>query len=173
MDPDTPLNNLVYKTNQTEFGHFEYVNKPAIPITSFTVSEVENGQVIFYHHSNSSNSTYISFEVSDGFLKSETAKLRFETFPHTWRLQNNTGLLLMHEASALITPFNLSFVSNVNLTENAEYHVNRGPKFGVIEVERNGIWEKAFKFSTEDMRRHRVRYKHISSSPSHDEFQVR
>ncbi|GJQ68142.1 putative chondroitin sulfate proteoglycan [Trypoxylus dichotomus] len=172
-DPDTPLNRLFYNTNNSNFGHFEYDNKPGIPITTFSLTDVENGQVILYHHSNSSNDSYISFEVTDGILNSEPVKLRVQTFPQMWELQNNTGLLLMHEASAYITSYNLSFISNVNLTDNAEYHVLKGPEFGQIEIERNGVWKKSFKFSSEDMKRYKVRYRHLSSAPSHDEFEYR
>lgn len=171
-DSDTPANQLIYRTNQTNFGHFEYVTKPGVPITDFSVNDVEKERVIYVDHSNASNNSYITFRLFDGIAESTFVKLPIQTFPQMWRLQNNTGLLLMHEASAFITTYNLSFISNVNHTDNADYHILRAPKYGVVEVEKNGVWEKAIKFTSAEMRKHKVRYKHLSSTPTHDEFQV-
>lgn len=49
----------------------------------------------------------------------------------------------------------------------------KGPKFGAVEVERNGIWEKSLKFTSEEMKKYKVRYKYLNSVSSHDEFQVK
>lgn len=154
-------------------GHFEFIHKQSVPISSFTLQNVENGQIIFVHHSNS-NDSFIKLRVSDGIETSPVSKLRVSTFPQFWRLQNNTGLVLMHHMSSFITPFNLSFVSNVaNSTDNAQFRVIQGPQFGLIEVEKDiGVWEGSVIFTSDDVRQHRVRYRHVTSRPDYDEFQV-
>ena len=166
---------MVYSLNETNFGHFEYIYKPGSTILSFTQKDIETNQIVFVHRSSQSNDSYISLQVSDGIEASSIAKLRIQTFPQLWRLENNTGVILMQETSVLITPFNLSFVSNViNSSINIEYHVTQGPQFGIIEVEKNvGTWENTAIYTNDDLRQHRVRYRHISGYPDFDEFQFR
>lgn len=172
-DPDTFAKQLVLNIIDAGPGHFEYKNKPNIPVSSFTLQSVENEQIMFAHHS-SSNESFITLKISDGIETSKLSKLRVSTYPQFWRLQNNTGLVLMHHMSSLITPFNLSFISNVaNSTDNAQFRIVHGPQFGLIEVEKEvGIWNSSIIFTSDDLRQHRVRYRHVTSTPDYDEFQV-
>ncbi|XP_071054832.1 chondroitin sulfate proteoglycan 4 isoform X2 [Onthophagus taurus] len=173
-DPDTSINQLIYNTNPVAFGHFEYIDRSGYPITSFSQNDLNNFKVVFVDESTTNvNEFYLNIQVSDGIETSPVGRLRVITFPQYWRLQNNTGLILLHESFGLLTPYNLSFVSNVpNTTENAEYTIVQSPQFGEIEVEKNGgIWEISRVFNSEDLRQHRVRYRHMNSLPDFDEFQ--
>lgn len=172
-DPDSVSKQLVLNIVDAGPGHFEYKSKANAPVSSFTLQNVENEQIFYVHHSNS-NETFITIKISDGIETSKPSKLRVSTYPQFWRLQNNTGLILMHHMSSLITPFNLSFVSNVaNSTDNAQFRVIQGPQFGLIEVEKEvGIWDSSIIFTSDDVRQHRVRYRHVTSAPEYDEFQV-
>lgn len=172
-DPDSTPKQLVLNIIDPGPGHFEYKNKANVPVTSFTLQNVENEQIFFAHHSNS-NASFITMKISDGIETSKPSKLRVSTYPQFWRLGNNTGLILMHHTSALITPCNLSFVSNVaNSTDNAQFRIIQGPQFGLIEIEKDvGIWDSSIIFASDDIRQHRVRYRHVTSTPEYDEFQV-
>lgn len=51
-------------------------------------------------------------QVSDGMETSAAVYLPVSVMPLQLRMINNTGLILVHKSSALITPWNLSFISN-------------------------------------------------------------
>lgn len=131
--------------------------------------------MIFVHHKNATNDSYILLQVSDGIETSPIAKLRVSAFPQYWRLQNNTGVVLTHHSYAIITPYNLSFVSNVAeaADSTAQFQVMQGPLYGVIEVEKEaGVWKNVVVFTNGELKQHRVRYRHVTSAPQFDEFQV-
>lgn len=174
-DPDSHSSQLVINIIQADSGHFEFKDKSDVPITSFTLENVENKFIIFLHHKNASNESYVVLQVSDGIETSPVTKLRISAFPQYWRLQNNTGIVLTHHSFTLITPYNLSFVSNVAGADDttAQFHIIQTPQYGVIEVEKEtGIWKNVVVFSNGELKQHRVRYRHVSSTPQFDEFQV-
>lgn len=55
---------------------------------------------------------FFSFQVSDGIETSGPSTLRIAIVPLQVRLVNNTGLALVHNSYALITPDNLTFATN-------------------------------------------------------------
>lgn len=173
-DPDSSPEQIIYNILQSNSGHFEHVNKEGVKITSFSQKDVEDGKIFFFHDSNSQNDSYISLEVSDGIETSPLSKIRVSVSPQYWRLQNNTGLTVLHQTSAVITPFNLSFVSNViGGDHRIQFHIIKKPSYGSIEVEKSvSVWEPSDGFTNVDLKQHRVRYRHRSSKPDFDEFQV-
>lgn len=173
-DPDNAPEQLVFNVLEVPSGHFEYSDKVDAPITSFTQEDLINRRITFVHHKNSLNESYVSLQLSDGIETSVVTKLRVTTFPQYWRLQNNTGLVLVHRTSATITPYNLSFVSNIGSgDDSAQFQITQAPQFGVIEVEKeNGVWKSSTIFSNGELKQHRVRYRHTTARPDFDEFQV-
>lgn len=143
-------------------------------ITSFTLENIQYGNVIFVHHKDAANESHVVLQVSDGIETSPLTKLRISTFPQYWRLQNNTGVVLTHNSFSVITPYNLSFVSNVAEADDAaQFQITQVPQYGVIEVEKEaGVWKNSVIFTNGELRQHRVRYRHVSSTPQFDEFQV-
>lgn len=131
---------------------------------------------MFVHHNNSPiNDSSISLQVSDGIETSPISKIRVSVSPQYWRLENNTGLTVLHQTAAVITPFNLSFTSNVmGVDHKVQFHVVKKPSFGLIEVEKAmNVWESSEIFTNIDLKQHRVRYRHTTSKPDFDEFQVK
>lgn len=165
---------MVFNILETPSGHFEYFDKVDAPIKSFTQEDLINGRITFVHHKSSLNESYVSLQLSDGIETSAVTKLRITTFPQYWRLQNNTGLVLVHRTSAIITPYNLSFVSNIGSGDDAaQFQITQAPQFGVIEVEKeNSAWKSSSVFNNGELRQHRVRYRHTTGRPDFDEFQV-
>ncbi|KAF5283047.1 hypothetical protein FQR65_LT14108 [Abscondita terminalis] len=175
IDPDTSAEHLVYSVVDPGSGHFEHTRSSGNTLSSFTQQEIDDHEVVFVHHTTSADDSYVSLKVSDGIETSKVAKLRISAFQQVWRIQNNTGLTVMHESFGLITSWNLSFVSNVpHSLDEAQYYVIHEPKFGVIEMETAiDKWKKTTTFSSEDLRRHRIRYRHLRSRPNFDEFEFR
>lgn len=173
-DPDSAPNQLIFNIIEAGSGHFEYLNKLDVPIRSFTQEELGKGRVTYMLRQNAANESYILLQVSDGIETSSPSRLRVLALQQYWRLQNNTGLVLLHETWAVITPYNLSFVSNVvNSNSELQLEVIHGPQFGIVEVEKDsGRWKSSTVFLNSELKQHRVRYRHVTSKPDLDEFQV-
>lgn len=173
-DPDNSPNELVYTILQSE-GTFEKIDKPTQKITSFTQEEVNAGKILFFDKSVNSNVSYISMQVSDGMETSPLYQLRVTVAPQYWRMERNTGLIVLHQTFSIITPYNLSFTSNVAIPDySAHFSIVKKPQFGIVEVEKTiNLWEGVDSFTGDDLKQHRVRYRHIHSKPDFDEFQVR
>lgn len=54
----------------------------------------------------------LNVHVSDGMETSQAAVLSVSVMPLQLQMINNTGLVLVHKSAALISTWNLSFVSN-------------------------------------------------------------
>ncbi|KAJ8949136.1 hypothetical protein NQ318_012884 [Aromia moschata] len=175
VDPDNSPSELVYTILKSECGFFENIKKPGTKIVTFTQEDVDNGKILFFDRSSSSNTSYISLQVSDGIETSPMYKLRVSVSPQYWRLERNTGLIVLHQTSSVITPYNLSFTSNVAIPDySAQFTIVKKPQYGIIEVEKNvNSWEVSDGFTSSDIKQHRVRYRHTNSKPDFDEFQFR
>ncbi|CAH0562469.1 unnamed protein product [Brassicogethes aeneus] len=176
LDPDNTASQLVFNILKSETGYFENLRKPGAKITSFTQEDVDKEKIMYFDKSSSGvNDSYISLQISDGIETSKIYKVRVSIAPQYWRLENNTGLVVLHQTSSVITPQNLSFTSNVgNVDYRAQFSIVKKPHYGVIEVEKYGnSWEISDVFSSNDLKQHRVRYKHTNSKPDFDEFQFK
>lgn len=173
IDADNSPNELVYTISKSE-GFFEKIDKPGHKITSFTQEDVDQGRILFFDRSFNTNITYISIQVSDGIETSSSYQLKVTVSPQYWRMERNTGLIVLHQTYSLITPQNLSFTSNVAIPDySAHFSIVRKPQYGAIEVEKDvNSWEVVDSFTGNDLKQHRVRYRHINGKPDFDEFQV-
>lgn len=117
---------------------------------------------------------YISLTVSDGIETSKLYKMRVSITPQYWRLENNTGLIVLHQTWSILTPLNLSFTSNVPHTDyRAQFYIVKKPNYGLVEIEKSiNDWQVTDQFSSNELKQHRVRYRHTSGKPEIDEFQV-
>lgn len=174
IDPDNSPNELVYTITNSD-GYFEKIDKSGHKITSFTQEDVDQGKVLFFDTSSGTNITYISMQVSDGIETSHVYQLKVSVSPQYWRMEKNTGLIVLYQTFSLITPQNLSFTSNVAIPDySAHYEIVKNPHYGVMELEKDiNSWEVIHGFTGNDLKQHRVRYRHINGKPDFDEFQVR
>lgn len=176
IDLDNASTHLIYNIIKSDNGYFENVNKIGVPIKSFTQEDIDNNLIYYVERSQSMNKTdtYISLTISDGIETSKLYKIRVSITPQYWRLENNTGLIVLHQTSSILTPYNLSFTSNVpNSDYRAQFYVVKKPNYGVIEIEKSiNDWEATDQFSSNDLKQHRVRYRHSNGKPEIDEFQV-
>lgn len=176
IDPDSPADAIIYSLIQQVFkmvGHFERVGHPAIPIVNFSQEDINKQQIKFVHNGGSDTNSNIGLQISDGIESSKIYFLSISTFVQHIVLQNNTGVILVHRSAVIITSYNLSMISNVrNSLLGVKYFVVSTPKYGVIEVEKHGNWEEGNYFSSDDLQQSRVQYRHISATPTFDEFKV-
>ncbi|XP_030746194.1 chondroitin sulfate proteoglycan 4 isoform X2 [Sitophilus oryzae] len=174
-DPDNAPSELIYRIIKCDVGYFEHLRKLGAKIDSFTQEDVNKKKIIFVHTSADASDSYVSLEVSDGVEISPIYKVRMSVTPQVWRLDRNTGLQLLHQTSQIITPYNLSYTSNVpNSDYKVLFKIVKKPTFGGVEVERSvNMWEQTDVFSSIDLKQHRVRYKHLTGEPQFDEFQFR
>lgn len=173
-DPDNAPEQIVYNILESPIGHFEYAKKEGHKITSFTHKDVEDEKIVFVHDSNVTNDLYVALQLSDGIETSPVTKIRVSVSPQYWRMENNTGIVVLHNTATIITPFNLSFISNAESVDHQiQVQIVKKPNFGVIEVEKSAnSWEKSLMFFNADLKQHRVRYRHINGKPDFDEFEV-
>ncbi|XP_019760594.2 chondroitin sulfate proteoglycan 4 isoform X2 [Dendroctonus ponderosae] len=183
-DPDNTQSELVYRIISSEVGYFEHLRKLGAKVDSFTQEDVNKKKILFVHTSPDASDSYVSLEVSDGVEVSPVYKVRVSVTPQIWRLDRNTGLLLLHQTYQIITPYNLSYTSNVpNSDYNMLFKIVKKPSFGDVEVDRSAniweptksinMWEPTDVFLNTDLKQHKVRYRHSIGEPQFDEFQFR
>lgn len=117
----------------------------------------------------------VAIQVSDGMETSAAVFLRVSVLPLQLRMINNTGLILIHKSSALITPWNLSFISNSD-DENIDvrFDVVQGTQYGSLQKLRSvdSVWIQVDSFTSQQLLLGHIRYSHTTEFPQYDEFKV-
>lgn len=101
--------------------------------------------------------------------------LPVSVLPLQLRMINNTGLILIHKSSAIITPWNLSFISNSEEDYiDAKFEIVQTPQFGSIQRFRtlDTSWVSVDSFTSNQVLLGHVRYIHNKDLPLHDDFKV-
>lgn len=117
-DPDSSPNSLHYSivppTEPDSPAHQGVIEVSGKRTNTFTQEDINQGVVTFLVNTQTvdDKSFDLIVQVSDGMETSEKAYLPVSVLPLQLRMINNTGLVLIHKSVALITPCNLSFVSN-------------------------------------------------------------
>lgn len=117
-DPDSSPNSLLYSIvppiEPDSPAHNGFIEVSGKKSNTFTQEDVNQGVVTYLVNSQTADdkSFDLIVQVSDGMETSEKAYLPVSVLPLQLRMINNTGLVLIHKSVALITPCNLSFVSN-------------------------------------------------------------
>lgn len=117
-DPDSSPNALHYSivppTESDSPANNGAVEVSGKRTSTFTQLDINQGTVTYSVNSQTVDDKSFDFvvQVSDGMETSEKAYIPVSVLPLQLRMVNNTGLVLIHKSVALITPCNLSFVSN-------------------------------------------------------------
>ncbi|KAL9926209.1 chondroitin sulfate proteoglycan 4 [Glossina fuscipes] len=177
QDPDSPANVLVYtilpSTNQQEtYGRFIVNGQPT---TTFSQADVNVGKVTFLYNATTTESfSYqLLLQVSDGIETSDTVFLPVSVHPLELRLVNNTGLIMIHKSSLLVTPSNLSIGSNTaDDSIDIRYEIVRPPQYGSIQRLRqvDSTWINVDWFSDSQLLLGHIRYVHSQDFPWQDDF---
>ncbi|KAK4294139.1 hypothetical protein Pmani_033208 [Petrolisthes manimaculis] len=116
-----------------------------------------------------------SWQVTDGLETTGPVILRVAAFELQVFLVNNTGLSITHGSWAYITPVNLSYTTNAP-EQDLEVHfdITSLPLHGAVQrLRSNNRWQSVNQFSSRQMEKDKIRYKHISKEPREDEFGFR
>lgn len=117
-DPDSPPSSLMYSivpptdTNSPALhGVIDVFGKRA---STFSQDDINQGGVTYLINTQSSDDVVfdLAFQVSDGMETSDKVYIPVSILLFQLRMVNNTGLMLVHKSFSLITPSNLSFISN-------------------------------------------------------------
>lgn len=117
-DPDSSPISLLYSvvppTEPDSPAHHGVIEVSGKKSNTFTQEDVNQGTVTYLVNSpNADDKSFdLILQVSDGMETSEKAYLPVSVLPLQLRMVNNTGLVLIHKSVGLITPCNLSFISN-------------------------------------------------------------
>lgn len=180
-DPDSPPNALIYTIlplsvidQQEAFGRFLLNGRQTM---TFSQADVNLGKVSFLYNSTTTEGLnyQLQLQVSDGVETSEAVFLPISVHPLELRVVNNTGLIMIHKSSELITTANLSIGSNIG-DENIDirYEIVRSPQYGSIQRLRliDSTWIKVDWFSESQLQFGHIRYVHNVDLPYQDEFKV-
>ncbi|XP_053692185.1 chondroitin sulfate proteoglycan 4 [Sabethes cyaneus] len=176
-DPDSSPDSLIYTvlmnpTSEAQFGRVELNGRA---VATFSQSDVNAGIVTYLINTRGSedSSFELNIQVSDGMETSPASTVRVSVLPLQLRMVNNTGLVLIHKSSALITPHNLSFVPNSD-EENVDmrFDIVQAPAYGSLQKLRSvdASWISVDSFTSSQLLLGQIRYLHSSDLPVHDEF---
>lgn len=118
IDPDSAPNSLLYSivpaTDSDPLVHQGVIEVSGKRTNTFTQEDVNQGVTTYLINGQTADdkSFDLPIQVSDGMETSEKAYLPVSVLPLQLRMVNNTGLVLIHKSSAIISSSNLSFVSN-------------------------------------------------------------
>lgn len=181
-DPDSPASSLMYTSVSPNEGGSPSLHSGVFEVfgkrtNSFTQEDINQGGVTYLVNTQSPDDIAIdlAFQVSDGMETSEKVLLPVSILPLQLRMINNTGLVLVHKSSALITPWNLSFVSNSDDDNiDVKYNITKQPQFGNVQRLRavDSSWITVDSFTSNQILLGQVRYIHNTDFPVHDDFKV-
>ncbi|XP_055645017.1 chondroitin sulfate proteoglycan 4 [Toxorhynchites rutilus septentrionalis] len=176
-DPDSPPDTLIYTIlmSPNSEAQQDRVELNGRAVATFSQSDVNAGLVTYLINSRGAEDTSfeLNIQVSDGMETSPANSIRVSVLPLQLRMMNNTGLVLIHKSSSLITPYNLSFVPNSD-DENVDmrFDVVQPPVYGSLQKLRSvdSSWISVDSFSSNQLLLGQIRYLHSSDLPLHDEF---
>lgn len=178
-DPDSSPNVLIYtilpiSNEQEAYGKFMINGQSTM---MFSQSEVNMGKVSFLYNTTTTDgfSYDLEIQVSDGIETSDTVLLSVSIHPLKLRLVNNTGLMMIHKSSALITSSNLSISTNTaDESIDVHYEIVKAPQYGSIQRLRHvdATWINVDWFSDSQLQLGQIRYIHNLDFPWQDEFKV-
>ncbi|KAH8391792.1 hypothetical protein KR215_003669, partial [Drosophila sulfurigaster] len=176
-DPDSDPSDLIYTimpstVSQEAFGRFLV---GGIHTQTFSQGDVNDGKVSYLYNSTTTESfSYqLLLHVSDGIETSDTVYLPVSVHPLELRVVNNTGLIMIHKNSLLLTPANLSIGTNaVDEHIDIRYDIVKPPQHGIVQRLRqiDGTWVNVEWFTDSQLLLGHIRYLHNSDFPWQDEF---
>lgn len=178
VDPDSSNSSLIFTIlikpeSEGENGVLEVNGKQA---ESFSQDDVNHKAVTYVVNTQHQEDTSfdIALQVSDGMETSASESIHVSVQPLQLRMTNNTGLVMIHKSPSLITPWNLSFITNSE-DENLDirFDIVKQPNHGAIQKLRSvdSSWISVESFTSNQLQLGQIRYHHTSSEfPQFDEF---
>ncbi|VDM98668.1 unnamed protein product [Thelazia callipaeda] len=162
-DPDT------VKVTVTDSYGVRLMNSVGKEIKKFTQREFLNNDVYIIQEGMQNHGT-MKLVADDGDRESNVIELTINTVPVEIQLKANSGLEVVHQTAAIISPENLTFTTNFPGLP-VEYTIVNLPEYGAIECRQEmKNFEICTKFTQNDIDSSRVQYKHSSAAHSTFDF---
>ncbi|KAJ3605282.1 hypothetical protein NHX12_027332 [Muraenolepis orangiensis] len=168
LDPDSGpevLEFSCFEALSNPAGHLEHRDYPGRPISSFSLVDLEKGDVSFVH--TGAPTSRLALRVRDGQKVSNTVVLRIKAVSLEHQLVNNTGLEVDQGGSAIITADHLAVRVNVaNQGVEIRYQVTEAPRYGELQrLHSGGEWKATSSFSQKLLEKERLRYRNTHRGP--------
>ncbi|XP_073770493.1 chondroitin sulfate proteoglycan 4-like isoform X1 [Danio rerio] len=161
IDPDTNstdlkftvLGNLIVNS-----GFIEIDEHPGKAVTSFSLSDLEEGKVNYVHKG--VKNSRMALRVSDGDKVSNTVVFRIIAVPLEYKLTNNTGVEVIQGDATFISNKNLAIQVNVpKQAVDIRYDITVPPVYGELQrLHSSGQWKQTSTFTQKLLEKERLRY---------------
>ncbi|XP_040010175.1 chondroitin sulfate proteoglycan 4 isoform X1 [Xiphias gladius] len=160
-DIDSNYNDLVFSVLgnlNADAGYLEVENHPGKAVSSFSYLDLEELRV-YYVHTGVRNSRIV-LRVSDGEKVSNTVVLRVMAVALEYKIENNTGLVIIQGETAIIGSKQLAVQTNaVKQVVDVRYDVIEPPQYGELQrLHSSGEWRPTDSFSQRLLEKERLRY---------------
>ncbi|XP_073685793.1 chondroitin sulfate proteoglycan 4-like [Garra rufa] len=161
IDPDTNSTDLVFSVlgNLNAIsGFLEIEEHPGKAVTSFTLSDLEQGKVSYVHKG--VKNSRMAIRVSDGDKVSNTVVLRIIAVPLEHKVANNTGVEVTQGEATFIGNKHLAVQVNVpKQAVDIRYDVTVPPVYGELQrLHSSGQWKQTNTFTQKLLEKERLRY---------------
>ncbi|VVC37769.1 Concanavalin A-like lectin/glucanase domain,Laminin G domain [Cinara cedri] len=173
IDRDSSPERLIVSIINITGGYLETTDNPNIPLETFSVAQMDHGFIGYRHTSNDTGHFSFTVQVSDGEKESAITTIPIDVYSLSLTHVQNTGAILAYKSSVVITPSNLTFITNADDSSlELTFKIVKYPKFGVIKLtDGEQAQDKISFFNNHQLEKKLVSYVHNSEgSPTKDFF---
>ncbi|XP_026815532.1 chondroitin sulfate proteoglycan 4 [Rhopalosiphum maidis] len=173
IDRDSSPERLIVSVMNISGGYLDTTDNPNVPLETFTVAQMNNGFIGYRHTSNETGHFTFTLKVSDGEKESAITLIPVNVYSLLLTHVQNTGAILAYKSSVVISPSNLTFVTNADDPSlELTFKVVKHPKFGALKlIDGEQAQDKITVFTNHQLEKKLVSYVHNSEgSPTKDFF---
>ncbi|XP_051972193.1 chondroitin sulfate proteoglycan 4 [Xyrauchen texanus] len=161
IDQDSNSTDLMFSVlgnMNANLGFLEIDEHPDRAVTSFSLSDLEQGKVSYVHKG--VNNSRMAIRVSDGEKVSNTIVFRIMAVPLEHKVANNTGVEVTQGEATFISNKHLSVQVNVaKQVVDIRYDVTVPPIYGELQrLHSSGQWKQTSTFTQKLLEKERLRY---------------
>uniref|UniRef100_A0A673NAL3 Chondroitin sulfate proteoglycan 4-like n=1 Tax=Sinocyclocheilus rhinocerous TaxID=307959 RepID=A0A673NAL3_9TELE len=161
IDPDSNSTDLMFSVLgnlNAGSGFLEIEEQPGRAVTSFSLSDLEQGKVSYVHKG--VKNARMAIRVSDGDKLSNTVVLRIIAVPLEHKVANNTGVEVTQGEATFISNKHLAVQVNVpKQAVDIRYDVTVPPIYGELQrLHSSGQWKQTSTFTQKLLEKERLRY---------------
>uniref|UniRef100_A0A8C2D7K7 Si:dkeyp-41f9.3 n=1 Tax=Cyprinus carpio TaxID=7962 RepID=A0A8C2D7K7_CYPCA len=161
IDPDSNSTDLMFSVLgnlNTVSGFLEIEGQLGRAVTSFSLSDLEQGKVSYVHKG--VKNARMAIRVSDGDKLSNTVVLRIIAVPLEHKVANNTGVEVTQGEATFISNKHLAVQVNVpKQAVDIRYDVTVPPIYGELQrLHSSGQWKQTSTFTQKLLEKERLRY---------------
>uniref|UniRef100_A0A2S2QQT4 Chondroitin sulfate proteoglycan 4 n=1 Tax=Sipha flava TaxID=143950 RepID=A0A2S2QQT4_9HEMI len=173
IDRDSSPERLIVSVMNMSGGYLDTTDNPNIPLETFSVAQMNNGFIGYRHTSNETGHFSFNLQVSDGEKESAITLIPVNVYSLLLTHVQNTGAILAYKSSVVISPSNLTFITNADDPSlEVTFKIIKHPKFGALKlIDGERAQDKISYFNNHQIEKKLVSYVHNSEgSPTKDFF---